>query len=77
MLDSGVARAENVAIATLQGYTLPNDIAASTRYYNQDITKPVVELDGTYVNVSHRPGLGYEIDWDNMRKFCKAELVLK
>ena len=77
MLDSGVARAENVAIATLQGYTLPNDIAASTRYYNQDIIKPVVELDGTYVNVPHQPGLGYEIDWDNMRKFCKAELVLK
>ncbi|WP_412989020.1 o-succinylbenzoate synthase [Pediococcus siamensis] len=72
MLDSGVARAENVAIATLPGYTLPNDIAASTRYYARDIIKPLVALDGTYVDVSPQPGMGYAINWENLNEFTVA-----
>lgn len=76
MLDSGVARAENVAVATLPGYVLPNDIAASVRYYDRDIIKPTVALDGTYVDVSTKPGMGYDIDWDNMRRFTLASATL-
>ncbi|WP_281165145.1 o-succinylbenzoate synthase [Liquorilactobacillus sicerae] len=76
MLDSGVARAANVAIATLPGYTLPNDIAASRRYYDKDIIKPLIELDGTYVNVPAELGLGYQIDRQNLEKFSiKIETV--
>ncbi len=77
MLDSGVARAENIAAATLPGYTLPNDIAASTRYYDRDIIKPTVELDGTYVDAPQTPGMGFEIDWDNMKRFTVASTTLK
>lgn len=69
MLDSGVARAENVAVATLPGYTLPNDIAASTRYFPRDIIKPEVKLDGTFVDVTDTPGMGYDIDWDAVDDF--------
>lgn len=76
MLDSGVARAENVAVATLPGYVLPNDIAASERYYGQDIIKPTVALDGTYVDVPDKPGMGYDIDWNNMRRFCNKSLTI-
>ncbi|MES5422567.1 o-succinylbenzoate synthase [Lacticaseibacillus paracasei] len=72
MLDSGVARAENVAIATLPGYTLPNDIAASTRYYDRDIITPLITLNGTYVDVSNRPGMGVSIDQDNLNDFTIA-----
>ncbi|WP_125567386.1 o-succinylbenzoate synthase [Companilactobacillus insicii] len=74
MLDSGVARAGNVAIATLSGYTLPNDIAASQRYYDEDIIAPTVELDGTFVDVPDKNGLGYDINWDNLNKFTISSL---
>ena len=77
MLDSGGARAENIAAATLPGYTLPNDIAASTRYYDCDIIKPTIELDGTYVNVPQTPGIGFDIDWENMKRFTIASTTVK
>ncbi|MEE5988748.1 o-succinylbenzoate synthase [Ligilactobacillus equi] len=70
MLDSGVARAGNVAIATLDNYTLPNDIAPCQRYYDNDIIKPLIELDGTFVNVSDKPGIGYDIDFENLERFA-------
>jgi O-succinylbenzoate synthase len=76
MLDSGVARAENIAAAALPGYTLPNDIAASERYYDADIIKPTVQLDGTYVNVPRHYGMGYAIDWDNLEKFSIETAML-
>ncbi|WP_270766098.1 o-succinylbenzoate synthase [Lacticaseibacillus rhamnosus] len=76
MLDSGVARAENVAIATLPGYTLPNDIAASTRYYDRDIITPLITLNGTYVNVPTKPGMGVAIDQENLNDFTIATKTL-
>lgn len=69
MLDSGVARAGNVAIATLDGYTLPNDIAASQRYYDADIIAPEVEMSGTYVNVPTGEGLGFDINQENVERY--------
>lgn len=76
MLDSGVARAGNIAIATLPGYTLPNDIAASERYYDEDIIKPMISLDGTFVDVPKNYGIGYDVDRDNLDKFTvKMERV--
>ncbi|KRM04017.1 o-succinylbenzoate synthase [Liquorilactobacillus ghanensis DSM 18630] len=77
MLDSGIARAANVAVATLPGYTLPNDIAASGRYYDADIIKPLVELSGTYVKVPTQPGLGYQIDRENLSRFTVASQRIK
>lgn len=76
MLDSGVARAENIAIATLPGYTLPNDIAASTRYYDADIITPNINLDGTNVNVPNQSGMGVNIDWENLEKFTIAKQTI-
>ncbi|MQS75449.1 o-succinylbenzoate synthase [Companilactobacillus halodurans] len=76
MLDSGVARAGNLAIATLSGYTLPNDIAASSRYYDEDIIKPTIELDGTFVDVPQNKGLGFEIDQENLDKFTIQKQVI-
>lgn len=77
MLDSGVARASNIAAATLPGYTLPNDIAASGRYYDEDIIKPMIALDGTYIDVPQTKGLGFEIDQENLEKFTVQKQVVK
>ena len=65
MLESGIGRAHNIALASLPGFTLPGDISASRRYFARDVIVPEVEVaaDGT-VGVPRGPGVGFEIDRD-------------
>ena len=67
MLESGIGRAHNIALASLPAFSLPGDISASSRYFARDVIVPevLVEADGT-VEVPHGPGLGFEIDLDYM-----------
>jgi O-succinylbenzoate synthase len=57
MLETGLGRAANVALAALPGFTLPGDTSASDRYYRTDITPPFV-LSGGHLDVPAGPGLG-------------------
>jgi o-succinylbenzoate synthase len=60
MLETGIGRAANVALAALPGFTMPGDTSASARYFEQDLTEPfVVDGDGTMA-VPKGPGLGVE-----------------
>jgi O-succinylbenzoate synthase len=62
MLETGIGRAANAALAALPGFTLPGDISASTRFYAQDIvTDPITITDG-HVTVPTSPGLGFDLD---------------
>jgi O-succinylbenzoate synthase len=63
MLESGVGRAHNVALASLPGFTLPGDISGSRRYFERDVIAPFVEVapDGT-VAVPTSAGLGFDVD---------------
>ena len=58
MLESGVGRAFNVALATLPGFTLPGDISASKRYWNRDLVAPEWELQGGQIEPIDAPGIG-------------------
>src|SRR5215469_7058538 len=62
MLESGVGRAHNIAMSTLPNFTLPGDVSASQRYWNEDIIEPEVEVTtcGT-IRVPQSPGLGYRV----------------
>lgn len=75
MLDSGIARAHNIAVATLEGYTLPNDIAASERYYAEDIINPMIKLNGTFIDVPKGNGIGFDPDTYYMDKFTVRKAV--
>ncbi len=57
MLESGIGRAPNVALAALPNFTLPGDTSASSRYFSQDVTEPFV-LDDGYLSVPDGPGIG-------------------
>jgi O-succinylbenzoate synthase len=57
MLETGLGRAANVALAALPGFTLPGDTSASDRYYQSDITAPFRLRDG-HLDVPTGPGLG-------------------
>ncbi|MDD5508136.1 MAG: enolase C-terminal domain-like protein, partial [Bacteroidales bacterium] len=63
MLESGIGRAGNVALASLPNFTLPGDISASSRYYTEDIVEPAfyVNSDGT-MDVPQGAGIGVEVD---------------
>jgi len=65
MLESGVGRAHNIAMSTLPNFTLPGDVSASRRYWNEDIIEPEVEVSsaGT-IKAPAGPGLGYAIKRD-------------
>ncbi|MFI5937660.1 o-succinylbenzoate synthase [Actinoplanes sp. NPDC051494] len=57
MLETGLGRAANVALAALPGFTLPGDTSASRRYFETDITEPF-ELENGHLRVPDGPGLG-------------------
>ncbi|MDQ1041234.1 O-succinylbenzoate synthase [Streptomyces sp. V3I8] len=59
MLETGIGRAANVALAALPGFVLPGDTSASNRYYRNDITAPFVLQDG-HLKVPTGPGIGVE-----------------
>jgi O-succinylbenzoate synthase len=63
MLESGIGRAHNIAMATLAGFTLPGDVSASARYWQEDIIEPPVTVSsrGT-ITVSNKPGIGFAVN---------------
>jgi O-succinylbenzoate synthase len=60
MLETGIGRAANVALAALPNFVLPGDTSASNRYYEQDLTAPFVLEDG-HLRVPTGPGIGVEV----------------
>ncbi|HSH75826.1 MAG TPA: o-succinylbenzoate synthase [Longimicrobiales bacterium] len=62
MLESGVGRAHNLALASLPGFTLPGDISASRRYWERDIVAPELEVAGGLMAVPTGTGIGVEVD---------------
>jgi O-succinylbenzoate synthase len=77
MLETGVGRAANVALASLPHFTLPNDISGSDRYYRDEVIDPPfrVDADGT-IAVPTGPGLGVTVLHDEIeRRAIRRESV--
>jgi len=65
MLESGIGRAHNIALASLPGFVLPGDISASSRYFARDLIVPEVTVSpGGAVIAPLGPGLGFNVDLD-------------
>lgn len=63
MLESGIGRAHNIAMSTLPGFTLPGDVSASARYWEEDIIVPPVTVSGEgTINAPTGPGIGYAVN---------------
>ncbi len=69
MLESGVGRAQNVALSTLENFRLPGDVSASKRYWKEDIIDPEVEVSpqGT-IQIKDLPGSGHRVRTDVIEK---------
>jgi o-succinylbenzoate synthase len=74
MLETGIGRAANVALAALPGFRLPGDTSASARYFAEDLTEPFVLEDG-HVAVPTGPGLGRTPRAEALRTAARTRLV--
>ena len=78
MLESGIGRAHNIAMSTLEGFTHPGDVSASKRYWHEDIIEPAVEVtpDGTII-APEKPGIGFDVKTDKINKLSvrNAEIL--
>ena len=76
MLETGIGRAGNVAMAAMPYFTLPGDTSASDRYYRRDITEPFVLHDGRLA-VPHGPGLGVNVDLDYLDSITHSKTAVE
>jgi o-succinylbenzoate synthase len=77
MLEAGIGRAHNIAMATLEGFCLPGDVSASARYWEEDIIEPPVTItpQGTIV-APDKPGIGFEIKRDRIDRLTVRKAVI-
>ncbi len=74
MLETGIGRAFNVALASLPGFTFPGDISASKLYFEKDIIKQEFELTGAgTIEVPREPGIGVQVD----EEFLESKTISK
>jgi o-succinylbenzoate synthase len=78
MLESGIGRAHNIALSTLENFRLPGDVSASKRYWKEDIIDPEVEVSpqGTIL-VRDEPGIGYCVREDLIEKLTLRKETLR
>ena len=75
MLESGLGRAANIALAALPWFTLPGDTSASARYFLEDVTEPFVMQDGR-LTVPTGPGTGVEVRTELVRDWALREPLI-
>jgi len=76
LLETGIGRAANIALASLPGFTLPADLSASDRYFHEDVIDPPVRLnsDGT-ITVPTEPGLGFRVLEDQVDRYTVKRAI--
>ena len=78
MLETGIGRAHNIALSTLQNFSLPGDVSASKRYWKEDIIEPEVEVSSNgMIAISDEPGTGYRVKEDLIEKLTVRKETLR
>ncbi|MBF2544210.1 o-succinylbenzoate synthase [Listeria seeligeri] len=72
MLEAGIGRAHNVALAARTEFNFPGDISASNRYFHEDIVSPAFVLERGRLKVPEGYGIGVEVDFDTLQKYTKT-----
>ncbi len=77
MLESGIGRAHNIAMATLEGFTLPGDVSASKRYWHEDIIEPAVEVSASgTISAPDAPGIGFEVSRERINSVATRKVSI-
>jgi o-succinylbenzoate synthase len=78
MLESGVGRSHNIALSTLENFTLPGDISASARYFADDIIEPQVTVTAAgEIEIPDTPGRGYEVRTDLIERLTVRKEMIR
>ncbi|HUB00515.1 MAG TPA: o-succinylbenzoate synthase [Terracidiphilus sp.] len=78
MLETGVGRSHNIALSTLENFTLPGDVSASARYWAEDIVEPeiTVSREGE-IALPDTPGRGYEVRTDLVERLTVRKETIR
>ncbi len=76
MLEMGISRAVNIALASLENFLIPGDISATSRYWKKDITIPEVFVEKGSISVPENPGIGFSVDFEFLNKITKNKVKL-
>jgi O-succinylbenzoate synthase len=78
MLESGIGRAQNIALSTLENFSLPGDVSASKRYWTEDIVEPEVKVSPEgMIAISDLPGTGYRVREELIEKLTVRKETLR
>ncbi|MBM7649725.1 O-succinylbenzoate synthase [Bacillus ectoiniformans] len=78
MIEFGISRAHNLALASLKGFDIPGDLSASNKYWEEDIITPEVQVANGKIQLSEYAGIGYSINERRLNEVTiyKEELKL-
>lgn len=68
MFETGIGRAHNIALSTLDNFSLPGDLSGSSRYWERDLIEPAVVVNQGEIEVSDQPGIGYQVDLKQLER---------
>ena len=78
MLESGIGRAHNIALSTLENFILPGDVSASKRYFHRDIIDPEVEVDSQgRIHILDQPGIGFQPNMQRIESVTVRTKILR
>lgn len=73
MIEFGISRAHNVALASLKGFTIPGDISSSSKYWEQDIIQPEIQVINGKIPVPNKAGIGFTINENYLKTITEYE----
>jgi O-succinylbenzoate synthase len=78
MLEAGIGRAHNIALSTLENFTLPGDVSASARYWAEDIVEPEITVSKAgEIEIPDTPGRGYEVKTDLVERLTVRKETIR
>ena len=79
MIEFGISKAHNIALASLPGFTIPGDISSSERFWDEDLIEPAIQVVEGKVKVSKSNGIGYEVRHDILEQLeiYKEKFIIK
>jgi O-succinylbenzoate synthase len=78
MLESGIGRAHNIALSSLENFSLPGDVSASSRYWKEDIIEPAVEVTAQgKIAMRNEPGIGYAVNEQRIEKLTVRKEIIR
>ncbi|MFQ3544722.1 o-succinylbenzoate synthase [Halobacillus rhizosphaerae] len=75
MVESGISKAHNLALSSLENFSIPGDLSSSCRYFYKDIVTPSIQVENGEIDVPSGPGIGVEVNEEFLRSLSTSNYV--